>query len=35
MTEKNYTNEPARAGVRCARNGASGDGRANQLIETR
>jgi hypothetical protein len=28
-------NEPALAGTRCARNGASGAGRANQLIERR
>ena len=26
-------NEPARAGARCARNGASGEARANRLIE--
>ena len=29
------TNEPARAGERCARSGARGEGRANQLIERR
>jgi hypothetical protein len=28
-------NEPARAGTRCARSGASGDGSAKQLIDRR
>jgi hypothetical protein len=35
LIDEETMNEPARAGTRCARSGASGDGSAKQLIDRR